>query len=135
MVEPIPQFSHLISKLKQFNLAYLHLVESRVKGSIDVEGTDKLDFALKIWGTVTPVLLAGGFTPESAKKAVESEYKDYQILITFGRYFTSNPDLVYRIRKGIKLAPYEREVFYAAKQEKGYADYPFSEEWRSEPGV
>lgn len=43
MVNPIPQFSHLIENLKSLNLAYLHLVESRISGNADIESTDKVD--------------------------------------------------------------------------------------------
>ena len=41
--EIFPQFSHLISGLKDLDLAYLHLVESRVTGNADVEPTEKVD--------------------------------------------------------------------------------------------
>ena len=129
MDDPIPQFSHLISGLKDLKLAYLHLVESRVSGSADTEATHKIDFALKIWGKTSPVLLAGGFKPDSAKRAIEEEYTDHDVVIIFGRYFTSNPDLVFRLREGIELAPYDRSTFYTPKQAKGYVDWPFSKEF------
>ena len=51
-------------------------------------------------------------------------------MVIFGRYFISNPDLVFRLTKGIKLSPYDRECFYTPMTEKGYIDYPFSKEWK-----
>merc|ERR1711939_1113390 len=132
MDDPIPQFTHLIKGLKELKLAYIHVVESRVSGNADIESTEKIDFALDVWGKTSPVLVAGGFRPDSAKRAVDEEYKDQDIAIVFGRYFISTPDLPFRIQKGIDLTPYDRESFYIPKSEKGYTDYPFSPEFEQE---
>lgn len=45
--------------------------------------------------------------------------------ILFGRPFTSNPDLVQRLRKGIALTPYERTRFYGPFEDNKlcYVDY------------
>ena len=128
MADPIPQFSHLIKGLKDLKLAYLHLVESRISGNADVEATEKVDFALEIWGKTSPVLLAGGFKPDSAHKTVQ-EYAENEVAVVFGRYFISNPDLPFRILEGVDLTPYDRGTFYKAKSPEGYVDYPFSREW------
>ena len=132
MADPLPQFSHLIAGLKDLDLAFLHLVESRISGSADNEATDKVDPLLKVWGTTSPVLLAGGFEPDSAKRAVEEEYTGYNVLIVFGRHFIANPDLPFRIEKGIQLTKYNRDTFYKAKSPDGYIDYPFSKEWEAQ---
>lgn len=130
--DPIPQFSHLVKGLKELKLAYLHLVESRVSGNADVESSDKLDFAIDIWGNTSPVLLAGGFRPESAVETVDKQYKDKDVAIVFGRYFISNPDLPYRVQKGIEFEPYDRNSFYNPKSPEGYVTYPFSKEFQEE---
>ncbi|KAL8944950.1 MAG: hypothetical protein Q9216_000111 [Gyalolechia sp. 2 TL-2023] len=132
MADPIPQYSYLIRCLKNLKPAYLHLVESRVSGNADAERIETIDFALDIWDNVSPVLVAGGFTPDSAKRAVEDKYQGKNIMIVFGRYFISNPDLPYRVRKGIALNPYNRDNFYTAQAAKGYTDYPFSKEFQVE---
>lgn len=81
------------------------------------------------------MLVAGGFTPESAKRAVEDEYKKYNnVLMVFGRYFISNPDLVYRVKEGLPLARWDRSTFYIKESKKGYTDYPFSVELLREKG-
>jgi len=131
MTHPIPQFSHLIEGLKDLKLGYLHLVESRIGGNADIENTEKVDFALKIWGKTSPVLLAGGFQPDSAKRAME-EYPDHDIAIVFGRRFISNPDLPFRIQKGLELTKYNYDTFYKAKSPEGYVDYPFTKEWEAQ---
>ena len=132
MSDPIPQFSHLVTNLKDLHLAYLHMVESRVSGNADIESREKVDFAVKIWGNTGPVLLAGGFKPESARAAIEDKYKEYQVLVVFGRLFLANPDLVYRIKHGLALTHYNRKTFYIPESPEGYIDYPFSEEFQAE---
>lgn len=129
MDDPIPQFTYLVKELKKLNLAYLHLVESRVAGNADVEKTEKIDFAIEAWGRESPIILAGGFRADSAKRAVEEEYPEYKIAICFGRFFISNPDLPYKVLHGIELAKYDRETFYKVKSPDGYTDYPFSQEF------
>ncbi|KAL0265356.1 hypothetical protein SLS55_001321 [Diplodia seriata] len=135
-----PQFSYLIGGLREHKLAYLHLVEPRVAGVIDRDPKDEnLFWALEKWGKEAPVFIAGGFTTEIAKQAVEEKYKGYEVAIVFGRRYISNPDLVYRVKKGIELAPYDRFTFYinqkaGDKCEPGYIDYPYSEEYIKEFG-
>jgi NADPH2 dehydrogenase len=129
MANPIPQFSHLIKNLKEMNLAYLHLVESRVAGHLDATGTESLDFALRIWGAERPILIAGGFKPDSAKQLVDDDYANYNIAVVFGRYFISTPDLPFRIEHGLQLEDYNRRRFYKVKSREGYIDYPFSSEF------
>ncbi len=129
MADPVPQFSHLIAGLKDLRLAYLHLVESRITGNADTESTGKNDFALDIWANQSPTLIAGGFKPESARRLVDEEYRDFDVAVVFGRYFISNPDLPFRVKHDIPLVPYNRDTFYKAKSREGYTDYPFSTEF------
>ena len=134
MANPVPQFSYLIKAIAPLGLAYVHLVESRISGNAEVEATEKVDFALDILhgDNATPVLLAGGFTPAAAKRAVEEEYPRRKLLIVFGRSFISNPDLVFRIKHGVDLAKYDRSTFYAKESPRGYVDYPVSEDYERE---
>ena len=125
----LEQFSHIIGGLKALRLAYLHIVESRVINNIDCEKKEGLEFAFDIWQNQSPILLAGGFTAENARQAVDKDHKDHDVLVVFGRFFISNPDLVFRIRHGIKPSQYDRSTFYTPIQSKGYIDYPFSKEY------
>ncbi|KAI1252568.1 hypothetical protein MGN70_007147 [Eutypa lata] len=127
MEDPIPQFTDVIIKASQLNLAFLHLVESRVSGSADFDGNDRLDFAYKLWHG--PFLVAGGYKPEEARQLVDSEHPDKDIVVMFGRYFISNPDLVYRIKEGLELSAYDRKTFYIQMSTMGYSDCPFSNEY------
>jgi NADPH2 dehydrogenase len=129
MENPFPQFSDIIKKLNTLNLAYLHLVESRISGNADAEDYTALEPLLPLY-TSGPILIAGGYKPDSARKLVEEDLKDRDIVVVFGRYFISTPDLVFRLEKGIEFNSYDRDSFYIAKSEKGYTDYPFSEEFK-----
>ncbi|KAH8911980.1 FMN-linked oxidoreductase [Coniochaeta sp. PMI_546] len=79
MNDPIPQFSDLISKLSDVGIAYLHMIEPRIKGDTATATTGTLDFAYRIWnGTF---LVAGGHTPRSALDLVEA-HGDKDIMVT-----------------------------------------------------
>lgn len=125
------QFSYFTQELKKLNLAYIHLVGARTDGNPEDMNPEKMKFILDIWGKMSPVFLAGGFTPEMAHKIVDEELKDHEVAVAFGRYFTSNPDLVFRIQEEIPLAPYERSIFFTNDQVVGYTDYPFSKEFEA----
>ncbi|KAH7305945.1 hypothetical protein B0I35DRAFT_443558 [Stachybotrys elegans] len=129
------QFSDAVTRLKPFNLAYLHLIESRVVNNIDCERQEGLEFALKIWDNQSPVILAGGYNASNVNEAVNGEYAKYDVLVSIGRFFVSNPDLVYRIRKGLPLTAYDRTTFYITDPNMGYKDYEFSKDFSSETEV
>jgi NADPH2 dehydrogenase len=133
--DPVPQFLHIISELKKLDLAYLHLVESRVSGTPDTAVYKTLTRRnvpfVELWGSEIPIILAGGFTPDSARKALDEIYEGDNVCLAFGRYFISTPDLPFRIREGLPLNPYDRPTFYTKMSPKGYVDYPFSPEYEA----
>ncbi|GKT40288.1 chanoclavine-I aldehyde reductase fgaOx3 [Colletotrichum spaethianum] len=128
MTDPIPQFTHVARELKKLKLAYLHVVEGRVDGNADADSADSIHFMLDAWENESPVLIAGGFNPQNAKRAAEDYYRNTKVAIVFGRWFISNPDLPFRIRRDIPLTPYDRKTFYA-ETDVGYTDYAFSDEF------
>lgn len=153
MENPVPQFTHLINQLRPLNLAYLHLVESRIEGNTEtkkaahptlaeeetwnrshhsnIDAVDSLAFAFHAWEKTSPIFLAGGFKAKEAVETVDGELKDSDVAIVFGRYWISNPDLVFRIKEGIELQKYDRDTFYKARSADGYIDYAFSKEWEA----
>lgn len=128
MKDPVPQFSYLIGHLKELGLAYLHLVQSNVSAGADVEADEQLDWAFDIWGKTSPVLLAGGYTGETAKSTI-GDHPQVDKMIVFGRHFIANPDLPFRIQNDLPLNKYDRSTFYIPEEPHGYVDYPFSKEW------
>lgn len=99
----ISQFSHLIQGLKGLKIGYLHLVESRIAGRVDVEAGESLEPFINLWGDSSPIVLAGGFDPKTAREAVDEEYAGKAVGIAFGRAFVLNPDLVQRLKDGGEL--------------------------------
>jgi NADPH2 dehydrogenase len=131
MDEPEPTFTYLLKELKPLGMSYLHLIEARIKGNDDADcgGQKNVSWMIKQWDNASPVVLAGGFLPGSAKQATDETYKDYDVIIAFGRYFVANPDLVFRVKEDVPLVRYDRSVFYTPKEPKGYIDYPFSQQY------
>lgn len=127
MEDPTSQFLDVIQSLNPLKLAYVHLVEPRIAGGQDVEAADSLAFAIQ--AREGPVLLAGGYTPDTAQKLVDEDYPACDIVVMFGRYFISTPDLPFRIQKGLEFTKYNRDTFYTPKSPVGYTDYPFSTEF------
>jgi NADPH2 dehydrogenase len=131
MDDPAPTFLYLIQQLKSLGLAYLHLIEARISGNDDTDcgGSNDVSFLVKEWDNASPIVIAGGFNADSAKRAVDEIFEDYDVAIAFGRYYVANPDLAFRLREGLKLERYERTYFYTPKTATGYVDYPFSKEY------
>lgn len=131
MADPIPQFCDVLSKAKEIGLGYVHLIEPRVSNNVDLDlehpVDETLDFAINLWDG--PILLAGGYKPDNVQRTFDEVYPNKDIMVMFGRYFVANPDLVFRIKKGIPLNTYDRSTFYAPKNPVGYLDYPFSNEF------
>lgn len=131
------QYLYIIEELKKMDapLAYLSLVEAvgdpgaLLFNGKSVNQEKTLDFILEAWNNRSPVIVAGGYRPDSAALALEEHYRKWNTLVAFGRYFLANPDLVFRIQHGLELNNYNRATFYLAKNEVGYNDYPFSEEF------
>jgi N-ethylmaleimide reductase len=119
---PNALFAYLTEQLNQFGLAYLHVVEPRVKGNIVItegQGAIAAEQLRKIFHS--KIIAAGGFEPETAEAVVEKGDAD---AVAFGRHFLSNPDLPRRIQLGLALNEYDRNTFYTFDA-KGYIDYPF----------
>lgn len=141
--DPQAQFLYMLRDFKRLdlNLGYIHLVEAtgdpvtwlyEREEELDQHKIYKhntLGYLLEEWDNWSPVIIAGGYTAENVFPAVDDMYAKWDIAVAFGRYFISNPDLVFRIQAGIKLSPYKRDSFYAKKTAEGYIDYPASEEF------
>ncbi|KAI9929476.1 hypothetical protein ASPWEDRAFT_110317 [Aspergillus wentii DTO 134E9] len=123
MEDPIPQFSNVVEQLAELKLAYLHACES------DAD-SDSLHFLLDAYKDASPVVVAGGYNGETAKEAVDSKYKNRDVVVAFGRPYISNPDLAFKVKTGLALSEFDYSTFYSQNPE-GYTDYPFSEEFKA----
>lgn len=122
------QFSHFAKQLDQLSLAYLHVVEPRISSSITVEAADEDDTFLFDAFQSGVIMLAGGFTTESADDVLANRPSE-RVAIAFGRQFLANPDLPFRIEKGLQFNEYDRATFYIPGSPVGLVDYPFSPEF------
>lgn len=111
-------FGHLIERLNGFGLAYLHQVE----GALGAERTAPPGVNLDGLRRQFKGMYMGnnGYDVELASRRVEGGLVD---LVAFGRPFTSNPDLVERLREGLPLTEPDPKTFYGP-DEKGLTDWP-----------
>jgi N-ethylmaleimide reductase len=119
--DPAATFGHFARALNAFPLAYLHIIEPRVMGVETVQA----DQAPVASASLRPIyagtiIVAGGFDRDGAEAVIVRGDAD---LVAFGRFFTSNPDLPERMRRGLPLTPYVREAFWGGT-ERHYTDFP-----------
>ena len=119
--DPQATFGYVAEQLDQRGIAYLHVVEPRIKG-IELIAEGQAPIAAQHLRTKfsRTLIAAGGFTRESAEAIIQAGQAD---LVAFGRHFIANPDLPERFREGWPLNPYDRSTFYGGDA-RGYTDYP-----------
>lgn len=113
-VDSLGTYTALVDALNPLGLAYLHVVEG--------PATHVHDALHPRW--TGPFMLNTGFTGPSDKptaQAILSE--DRADLVSFGRPFLANPDLVERLRRDAPLNEPDQPTFYGGGAE-GYTDYP-----------
>jgi N-ethylmaleimide reductase len=122
--DPETLFSYVAAGLRDRKIAYLHVIEPRVKGNTVVNDHPPVAAAnvKRIFGG--PVIAAGGFDGKGAEAIVSEGKVD---MVAFGRHFIANPDLPRRLKEGLSLNPYRRDTFYYGGV-TGYLDYPTLDE-------
>ncbi|WP_412025694.1 alkene reductase [Burkholderia cepacia] len=124
--DPHATFGYVARRLNDYGLAYLHVIEPRIRGNEENADASEHDVSAKdlrqaFHGTI---VAAGGFTRDNAEQILADGHAD---LVAFGRMFISNPDLPERLRTGAPLTRYDRTTFYGGDA-RGYTDYPFHRE-------
>jgi len=123
--DPHATFAYVAQRLDSYGLAYLHVIEPRIRGNEDTEADASAISAKTIRSVYTgTIIAAGGFTVHSAQQSIAEGTAD---LVAFGRLFISNPDLPERLRVGAPLTDYDRTTFYGGNA-RGYTDYSFHRE-------
>jgi N-ethylmaleimide reductase len=119
---PDATFGYVAERLNRYELAYLHVIEPRVRGIETIkEGQEPVAVGQLRKTFIGNILAAGGFEPDSAEAIIEKGDAD---MVAFGRLFIANPDLPKRIKLGLPLNPYDRATFYG-DDSRGYTDYSF----------
>jgi len=106
---PRALFRYVAERLNAFGLAYLHVIEPRIKGGeLIVEGQPPVAAQELSKIFQGPIIAAGGFEPDTAEAAVANGDAS---LISFGRHFIANSDLPKRIEFGLTLNRYDAKHF------------------------
>ena len=118
--DPRATFGWLAERLSDHGLAYLHVIDPRIKGDTTLhEGRDAVAAAFMRQHYSGTIIAAGGFDRAQAIDIVERGDADF---VAFARWFSSNPDLPERLRHDWPLTPYNRDAFWGG-DEHGYTDF------------
>lgn len=124
--EPQPLFNRAVERLAPLGLAFIHVIEGQTGGPRDYrQGDTAFDYAAfkaayRSAGGKGAWLVNNGYSGEMAEKAVESGEAD---LVSFGKPFIANPDLVRRLKEKAPLNELDSATMYGGGA-KGYTDYP-----------
>ncbi len=120
---PEETFGYIADELNRRGLAYLHVVEPAIVGTVaDKDYDPRWDTIVRlIRARYTGVLmLAGGYDQAKAEQALADGRGD---IIVFGRPFIANPDLPARFARGAPLNVPDSASFFGGDA-RGYIDYP-----------
>jgi N-ethylmaleimide reductase len=106
----------LIAELNNIGLVYIHIVDHSSQGAPEVSPVLKAKIRAAFKGKY---ILSGGYDLTSANADLDSQRGD---IVSFGRPFISNPDLVEKLRNNSLLVSPDFSTFYTPG-EKGYTDY------------
>lgn len=112
-------FTYVAEQLDKHDLAYLHVMDGLAFGFHEHGEPMKLAEFRKVFHG--PLMGNCGYTQETAEAAIASGDAD---LISFGRPFLANPDLVERFANGWPLADLPEMSTWYSHGPEGYADYP-----------
>lgn len=116
--DPVGTHLALLSALTRLDLAYVHL-----------EATLPVDDMLTLRRAWPGPLVVNPVHPASPTPAGPDDAVRWlglgADLVSFGRAFIANPDLVTRLRRGLPLAEADPRTYYAGG-DNGYTDYPAS---------
>lgn len=118
--DPATTFGYVADQLDRLRVAYLHVIEPRIKGIEDIAKGQGSVAAQQLRQKFSRAVIAtGGFNCESAGVIVAAGDAD---LGMFGRRFVANPDLPERLRRKLALSSYDQSTFYGGDRQ-GYIDY------------
>jgi N-ethylmaleimide reductase len=107
------------TRLSRYELGYLHVVDGLAFGFHELGAPMTLaEFRTVFTG---PLIGNCGYTEQTAEAAIRDRHAD---LISFGRPYISNPDLVERFGHGWPLTPPTDMGTWYSFDEAGYTDFP-----------
>lgn len=116
-------YGYLAGELNKFGIIYVHITDQSAGHKSDVLDLVETSIRGKFKNTI---ILSGGYTLASAEEVINMGIAD---LVSFGRPFITNPDLVQRFTKNLPLNIRLDAATLYTPDAKGYTDYPvFAEE-------
>ena len=115
--DPQALFEHAVGELAPLRLAFVEVVEGQTAGARDFAPFDYAALRARFNGAWK---VNNGYQRQMALDAVASGAAD---LVSFGRPFIGNPDLVRRLRENAPQNALDTSTFYGGGA-KGYTDYP-----------
>lgn len=120
-------FTYVAEELEKLNLGYLHVMDGLGFGFHNMcEAMTLADFRKVFTG---PLMGNVGYTQETAEEAISRGDTD---MISFGRPYLANPDLVERFTNGWPLAEASNPATWYSPVDEGYIDFPAYEESQKE---
>jgi N-ethylmaleimide reductase len=112
-------FLYVAEQLDHHRIAYLHVIDGLAFGFHGLGTAMTLKEFREVFAG--PLMGNGGYTRETAENAIRQHHAD---LISFGRPFISNPDLVERFTHGWPLNPPADQKVWYSFDKAGYTDFP-----------
>ncbi|WP_090381502.1 alkene reductase [Dyadobacter sp. SG02] len=117
---PSAVYGHLISKLNEQPLAYIHLMQALFPlDELPHYPKNPLESFAHL--TDKTIITNGGYNRESAEDILQHNKAQF---VSFGSLFLANPDLPTRFELNAPLNQPDRATMYIGGDEKGYTDYP-----------
>jgi len=111
-------YAFVVERLNAFGLAYIHVIEGATQGPREVPGGFDLQILRRLFKGL--YMANNGYDLTLALGARRRNLAD---LVSFGRLYIANPDLVERLRIGARLNVPDRATFFGGGA-AGYTDYP-----------
>jgi len=116
--DPAGTYGYVVECLNRLGPAYIHVIEGTTQGPREVPGGFDLQNLRRSFKGV--YMANNGYDLELA---LEVRRRNLADLISFGRLYIANPDLVERLRTGAPLNVPDRQTFFGGGA-AGYTDYP-----------
>jgi N-ethylmaleimide reductase len=123
--DPQATFGYVIKALNDFKLAYIHLMEPN---EIDLNTRPVINVVLPVFRSLYQgnIITNGGYNKETGEQAITSGNAQ---LVSFGKSYLANPDLVQRFKVNAELNEANVRTFYGRGDTEnakvGYTDYSF----------
>ncbi len=117
--DPVTTYSALAHELDKLGIAYIEVVEDSFQGNHAAGRPEAVIAAIRKQFHQT-YIANGAYTAGEARQRIADGNCD---LVSFGRKYIANPDLVKRLRSGGELNDWDSSTFYGG-DERGYTDYP-----------